>query len=211
MRINKFPIFTFSVLFISPLGAVPFLIYQLRRGMDKGACLIISIIFGFLSYYYAPKETNDKYSYVEKFYAFQDYSWAEFLQYLAVTLRPDFIFDALVFFFAKSGFSVKVLFFVITFSTIYLFLSFARVLLDQLSFRRFKYQNITLLFIILGFSLPGLFSGVRFLLAGSFFVWFLYFFVFKKIIQVHWHFFLFLYLRIFHLYFLYFLLFVPGS
>lgn len=178
MKINKHVVIIYNVFILSPFLSLPLLLIQLRKGIDKSVCFLISILMGFLSVKYIPHITNDKTRYIERNDLFSNYSFVDLFSYFNSTSRPDYIFDLLNYFFAQLNIDIRYLFFIVTFSTVYLFFSFVKKLInDSYSF---TYTNTTLFIVFFSFSLAGLLSGMRFMLAGSFFIWFVYYLYFDR-------------------------------
>tara|TARA_B100000700_G_scaffold331157_1_gene461888 strand:+ start:6537 stop:7724 length:1188 start_codon:yes stop_codon:yes gene_type:complete len=180
MTFSKYAVLTKNALFVSPVLAVIFLWVQLKEGVDKGAVFVISFLFAIFSMRYVPFFSDDKARYIERSEAFSEYSFVDYVAYLRETLRPDYLFDFLNFILSVSGVNVRYFFFLITFCTIFSILLFFKKSLRVLAAANFRFSNLIFVFIILSISLPGLFSGLRFMLAGSFFVWFIYFLFINK-------------------------------
>src|SRR5690554_1572026 len=175
MTFSKYAVLTKNALFVSPVLGVVFLWAQLKKGVDKGAVFVVSFLFAILSMRYVPSFSNDKARYIERSETFSEYSFGDYVGYLRETLRPDYLFDFLNFTLSVSGVNVRYFFFLITFCTIFSVLLFFKKSLRVLAAPNFRFSNLIFIFFVLSISLPGLFSGLRFMLAGSFFVWFIYF------------------------------------
>ncbi|HUH52335.1 MAG TPA: EpsG family protein [Flavobacterium sp.] len=165
---------------VSPFLSLPFMFMQLKRGNDKYIVLLLSILLGFLSYLYIPNVTNDKVEYFSRYELFQDYNYKDLWLYLAQVYRPDFLFDHLIFLFAKLNVNISYFFFTITFVTIFSLLTFIKTILTQQQRSYYTYSVFSLLLIFSIISLNGLFSNIRFLLTASIFIWSLYYFFFNR-------------------------------
>lgn len=162
------------------LATIP-LFFQLRKGKDNGACLLMSLLAGMLSFNYIPSYSNDKSRYIERGEYFSSLSFDEFIAYLTNSLKPDYIFDLLNYIIVSSGLKdVRVFFFVITFFTVYSILIALKKIIIKTTEKDFSYSLLTLILVIAAISLPNLLSGMRFTFAGSFFLWFIYFLAFNK-------------------------------
>lgn len=175
MTFSKYAVLTKNALFVSPVLGVVFLWVQLKKGVDKGAVFVVSFLFAILSMRYVPSFSDDKARYIERSEAFSEYSFGDYVGYLRETLRPDYLFDFLNFILSVSGVNVRYFFFLVTFCTIFSILLFFKKSLRVLAEANFRFSNLIFVFVVISISLPGLFSGLRFMLAGSFFVWFIYF------------------------------------
>lgn len=180
MKFNKYAVLTKSALLISPILAFFFLCVQVKKGVSQGAAFVVSFFFAILSLRYLPSFSNDKARYIERNKTFSEYSFEDFLVYLQETHRPDYLFDLLNFIFAAAGVNVRYFFFFITFLTVYSVFLFFNKSLRSLAGTSLSFSKLTFFFIALSFSLTGLLSGLRFILAGSFFIWVVYFFYFDK-------------------------------
>ena len=180
MKINKQALISFYAFLCSPLLAIPFIGYQLRKGADHGVCAIVAALYGILSYRYVAHIDNDKARYVERYQLFKSYSPRDLLEYFVNTKRPDFLFDSLNFLFAKIDIDVRVFFFFVTFFSVYSYLVFVKSLASRVGGRDFTYSSLVLVGLVLSISLPNLLSGIRFMFAGSLFVWFVYYFCFDR-------------------------------
>lgn len=178
MKLPKKSLTTFYVFFLSPFLFIPFLILQLKAKKDSGVILITSLFLSILSFNYIAYITNDKARYIERFTAFNKYSIQDLITYYQESFRPDYIFDFINYIVSKSQLSDSYFFLLITFTTVFSLLTFIRK-----SIREdvpFNFCNKTFFLVLFSLSLPALFSGVRFIFAGSMFVWFIYSFYIKK-------------------------------
>lgn len=181
MKINKSSILTYNIFMLVPFLATIPLFFQLRKGRDNGACLLMSLLAGMLSFNYIPSYSNDKSRYIERGEYFSTLSLNEFTEYLIDSLKPDYIFDLINYLIVSNGLKdVKVFFFIITFITVYSVLIALKKIIIRATKRNFSYNLLTLFLVIMAISLPNLLSGMRFTFAGSFFLWFIYFSFFNK-------------------------------
>lgn len=171
------------IFLVFPLLSVPFLLLKLRRGLDKGVILITSLLVGILSYKYIPSITNDKVDYIERYFAFSTYSFEDLVDRYNSGLITDFIFDFIIFAFARLDINFNYMFLVLTSFTVFSILLFLKKTISKLTGSRYKYNIIYFVLGLLIFSLGTLFSGVRFYFASSFFIWSIYYlFIDRKVI-----------------------------
>lgn len=164
---------------LSPLLSLPLIFLQIRR-KDSFALVLISAFLGLLSFSYIPHFSNDKTRYFERYEKFIGLDWTSYLVHLEETKRPDFIFETLVFSFAKLGVNIQFLFLIITFFTVYSIFLFIKKVIEAES-KTLYYFNIGTIFLILfSFSIGDLFSGIRFYFGTSIFIWAIYFLFFCK-------------------------------
>lgn len=180
MNINKNVVVTFNAFLLSPFLSIPFLLIQLKKGIDTGICLIISLLAGIFSMLYIPNFTNDKVRYIERFEVFSKFTFSDFVSYFSDNSIPDYIFNSLIYSFSKLHLDIKYLFFLLTFLSVYLTLSAIKRIINRLSDESFIYSISVLLLVIFSFSLVNMLSGLRFFLGGSFFIWFIYFLYFDR-------------------------------
>lgn len=180
MKINKFNILTVNSFLLSPILSMPFIILQLRKKNDTIVSLLISIMIGFFSLRYVPSFSNDKVRYIERGELFVNYSLNDLLLYFKAANRPDYLFDLLNFTFAKANIDIKYFFFFITSLSVFLTFIASKKIIKITTNSDFTYSNLNFFLILISFSAINILSGLRFFLAGSIFLWFLYFFYFKK-------------------------------
>lgn len=180
MKVNRNIIITYGSFILSPFLSIPTLWLQLRKGIDKGACFLIAILMGILSAKYIPNITNDKSRYIERYDLFSNYSFIDLITYFVSVSRPDYLFDSLNYIFSQLNFDIRYFFFIITFLTVYLNFIFLKKIIDKSYNKDFIYNNITFILVLSSISFVGLFSGIRFAFAGSFFLGFIYLFYFNK-------------------------------
>lgn len=148
---------------ISPILSVP---VTLRGVYFKSfsSLILVALTLGLLSYLYIPTISNDKVNYIELYNLCEKYGFDYLIGYLK-NGRPDFILHFLVYLFAYFGLSFSWLFFCVTsFTTGVCFYIFNKVG-EKLSSAEYFFGFLLVLF---SFSLPDLFSGLRFYFASSF-------------------------------------------
>ncbi|MGO2119746.1 MULTISPECIES: EpsG family protein [unclassified Psychrobacter] len=180
MKINKFNILTVNSFLLSPILSMPFIILQLRKKNDTIVSLLFSLIIGFFSLRYVPSFSNDKVRYIERSELFADYSLGDLLLYFKAVNRPDYVFDLLNFTFSKASIDIKYFFFVITSLSVFLTFIASKKIVKSVTNSDFIYSNSSFFLILFSFSAINVLSGLRFFLAGSIFLWFLYFLYFKQ-------------------------------
>jgi hypothetical protein len=169
---------TFLIFLFSPLVSLPFIFLQLKNKRNSVSLFLLSVFFGFLSFLYVPDITNDKTRYIERYVVFKNYNFDQLLYYFQAS--PDYIFDTLLFIFAKVGISYNVLFLFLTTFTVYSIFIFVKKIISKSEVQGNNYNILFIVVTIFSFSMPGLFSGIRFGLAGSIFVWVVYYIFFNK-------------------------------
>ena len=151
---------------ISPLFTIPIIFYSIYKKNNYSLSLIV-VFIGLLSFLYVPSVTNDRVDYYNMFFQFKDYSLKNFIFYLGLIKRPDFIFHFLIFQFSKAGIDIQFLFFIVTSFTV----GGSFFIFDKLSAKeklsRIYYFTGFLLFLF-SFSYPHLISGMRQYLGMSF-------------------------------------------
>lgn len=180
MKINKYTALAFNTFFLIPIAAIPFIIVQLKRGSDKGVILFLSLFTGVLSMRYVPSFTNDKVRYIERSNIFSSFSIQDLFEYYISVSRPDYVFDFLIFLYSKLKIDIRFFFFCITALSIYVSLNAIKKILQSSTETKFRYNIIVLILFITAFSVPAVLSGLRYFLAGSIYLWFIYFFIFRK-------------------------------
>ncbi|SFU68309.1 EpsG family protein [Porphyromonadaceae bacterium KHP3R9] len=181
IKLQKGTLETIIVFILSPFLSVPFIFAQLRRGHERYMTFLLSIIMGFISFLFIPHYSNDKTRYIERFELFSNFNLHDLQEYFVYGLRPDYIFDFIIYMFAKLGYSYHYFFFFVTTVTVFSIFKFIQKTNETLV-RSFNYKH-TLLFVILilgALSFPNLLSGIRFFLAGSVFIWAVYFLLINK-------------------------------
>lgn len=180
MRLNKFAVVTFNVFLLSPFASIPLLILQLKKRVDTGIVVVISLLIGFLSANFIPFYSNDKTRYIERYDFFNNYTFSDLINYFKYASRPDYLFDTVNFLFSKMGVDYKYFFFTITFVSVFLTITAIKLILKHLLSKPIALNHSILLLILSSLSLVNVLSGLRFFLGGSFFLWFLYYFYFRN-------------------------------
>lgn len=179
MRFKKGEFQMIVMFLLSPFVSIPMILIQLRNNRDKYIPLLISVLLGLLSYLYIPLITNDKAEYFKNYFYYSDISFQALNAHLVYLKRPDFIFYYIIYLFSKFKIDFNLFFFSITTITVYSFLFFAKKVVAA-SAKNFTYSIPTISILMLGFSLQGLFSGIRFIFAGCIFIWGLYYLYWDK-------------------------------
>ena len=166
--LTKNTVLSFILFFISPILSLPAIVCGVIKKNSR-ILLLLALFMGVLSYLYIPLETNDKSRYISLYFYFRSHtSFASFFQYLLDSGRPDFLYHFVIYFFARLHISVGYVFFFCTSITfINIFITYCRYFRSQLFSNKVFIGGIILLMFSL--SLPSIFSGVRFMLASSFF------------------------------------------
>ena len=140
--------------FLLPFWSIPLVIFQLIKTRRVFYTILISAFFGLVASLLAP--TGDLYRLYIMYFDFQEYDFDSFISFLSV--KPDFLFYALLYVLAKLGLSIRIVIFLMIFS--FFQLSF-NLLLKQ----RKKINVLILLLFVMQFDflLQGLF--LRFPLA----------------------------------------------
>lgn len=180
MKINKLSILTVNTFLLSPILSIPFMALQLFKKNDNFITLLVSILIGFFSLKYIPSFSNDKTRYIERSYQFSDFNFSDLIFYLNTTNSPDYLFDFYIYFFIQLGVDFKYFFLIVTSISTYLVFKAIKGIVGSSLGKKFIYDNLSLIIVVSSFSLTNLLSGIRFFLAGSIFLWFIYYFYFEK-------------------------------
>lgn len=140
--------------FLLPFWSMPLIIFQLSKTRRVYYSILISVFFALTASLLAP--TGDLYRLYLIYFDFQDYSFEAFLSFVSV--KPDFLFYALLYGFAKLGISIRILIFLLIFA----YFQFSFNLLFKLN-RRLNVLILLLFVMQFDFLLQGLF--LRFPLA----------------------------------------------
>ena len=97
--------------FLTPFWSLPLIIFQLIKTRRVFYTILISSFFALTASLLAP--TGDLYRLYIIYFDFQEYSFDSFISYLSV--KPDFLFYALLYTFAKIGLSIRIIIFLIVF------------------------------------------------------------------------------------------------
>lgn len=151
---------------LSPFLYIPAAFYGVYK-KSNFSLVVFTITFGLLSYLYIPYISNDRARYFEFYESFINFNFNDFIFYLTITKRADFLLHLLIYCSAKLQISVQFLLFGITSFTVgtlfYLFSKFV----DKNEITNKNYF-LCFLLILFSFSLPDLFSGIRFYFASAF-------------------------------------------
>lgn len=180
MKINKYSILTINSFLLSPLLSILFIVLQLQKKNDAIIGMLVSIIIGFFSLRYIPSFSNDKVRYIERSHLFGNYSLIDLFEYFKFVDRPDYIFDLINFTFTNLNIDIKYFFFFITSLSVFLTITGVKKIVRTIANPNFLYSNLTFFLVIFSFSIINVLSGLRFFLAGSIFLWFLYYLYFNK-------------------------------
>ncbi len=149
----------------SPLLALPDIIYGIYRKSNFNLVLL-SLFFGILSYLYVPNISNDRARYFEMYYKFSSYGLNDFVINV-IKARADFILQGLVFIFSKAGISIQFLLLLVTsFTSGVWFYVFSKIA-DRSKLTKGAFF-LCFILVLFSFSLPDLFSGLRFYFASAF-------------------------------------------
>ena len=143
-----------TVFFFMPFWSLPLLVFQFIKTRRIFYTILISMFFALTASLLAP--TGDLYRLYLTYFDFQNYDFDSFINFLSA--KPDFLFYALLYVFAKIGLSIRIIIFLMIFS--FFQLSF-NLLLKQP--RKISVLIILLFVMQFDFLLQGLF--LRFPLA----------------------------------------------
>lgn len=144
---------------LSPLLSIPFVLGSVYN-KSKGGLLLFSLLLGLFSALYHPQAGDDKTAYYEFFERVQGQPIEDVLIYISL-ISGDFAVYLLMYVFANLGLPLRVLFFIISTSTIYLWLKVFYELIGKKTESRVTFF-IFFLSLVLSISLPGYLSGIRF-------------------------------------------------
>ncbi len=163
MKINKY---NFSILFsffVSPLFPLANLFYyNSRRNQD----LILTLLISLMSYLFKPNTEMDKYRHFESFLSFKGFS---IQSYLFDIFKDgfDFFFKFCFYIGSNIGLSFHAISFLITFTTIRLIITSCRSIVSENVGSKNVFYSFYVFAVV---SYIDLFSGMRFMLASSFFI-----------------------------------------
>lgn len=180
IKLQKGTLETIIVFILSPFLSVPFIFAQLKKGNDKIMTLLLSVLVGLLSFLFIPSSGFDKTDYIERYNLFLNYDLAQLKDYFLYGLKPDYIFDSIIYLFAQLNISFHYLFLCLTTLTVYSVFRFVKITNEKSTNKRFYYNILFVVFILFSFSLPRLFSGIRFIFAASIFLWAIYYLLIDK-------------------------------
>ncbi|MFN3793375.1 MAG: EpsG family protein [Chitinophagaceae bacterium] len=140
--------------------------------------LSLSLFFGWISFLFTPSETYDIYRHYEHYDLLSD-DFDFFFNYYFLTQQSDFLLPLLMFIGKSITLSHKLFFSAVSFFNFYLIFFFFELctkISNYPTVRRISY----LVVLLLSISYISIYSGVRFYLALSFFLFQVYFFYIKK-------------------------------
>lgn len=175
--VSRHPLVVFYFFIISPFASIPFIFQALKGGKYKLPVIVISLLAGCISYLYVPNWSNDKAEYVKRYIQYEDFTgFTQFFNYVTDLGRADFLFELLNFTFSQAQISINVFFLFVTFLTVALIFLFnyREALSDQIrvgsGLNKSPLILGTVLCVLISFSLPHLFSQIRFYFAASLFL-----------------------------------------
>lgn len=176
MKLKKGSIESTLLFVLTPFLSIPVLFYNLKNRRSF-SLVLLSLLIGFISYLYIPSFTNDKTRYIERLDLLTSYNLGEYISYLMKSNRPDFVFESLLYLFARLDWNIHYLFFAVTSFVVYsVFYLIRRIIWGENVGLNILYTIL----ILSSFSLQGLFSGIRFIFGISLFLWGIYFYIFQK-------------------------------
>lgn len=171
--LNKKSVEAVGAFIVSPFLSLPVILNRIKKKNIVGIYLF-SFLVALISYIYIPSFTNDRTRYFERYEIYQTINFSQLFSYLMSGARTDFLFDMFIYLFAKVGINVQFLFFFFTYVSVFIILFvWHKVISIQVYSNRIYF--LSFLSIILSFSLPTLFSGIRFFFGLSFFLLGLYY------------------------------------
>ena len=187
MKISKAFVITINVFLLSPFLSIPLLIAQLYKKVNTGIIFLTSLLISMLSMKFIPNYSNDKTRHIERNQLFTDYgSLSDLFDFFEYYDSADYLFSFFIYVFNRLNVNVKYFFFIVTFISVYLTLLAIKRIVDSTTQKDFSYTNSSFFLAITSISAIALLSGVRYFLAGSFFIWFIYFLFFdKKLINAY--------------------------
>lgn len=154
---------------IAPIVYLPFLYNDIITNR-KRYHLFIALSVGLVSFLFIPSPSDDKTKYILMYENFKNYDLNSFIGYLKSTYRPDFILHLILFAFAKLSIGSAYFFLLITSYTVYTWFAVSLHQNRLYSDNKIKPIHFFLL-IVLSFSLPDLFSGIKFYFANATLLW----------------------------------------
>lgn len=97
--------------FLMPFWSIPLVVFQLLKTRRVFYTMLISTFFALTASLLAP--TGDLYRLYIIYFDFQEYNFDSFISFLSV--KPDFLFYALLYVFAKLGLSIRIIIFLMVF------------------------------------------------------------------------------------------------
>lgn len=169
---------TFIIFLLSPFLSIPFLLLQFKR-KDRWASVMFSFLVGIIAYLYIPAVSNDKAKYYIRYEFYKNLSLSDFYNFLVSLKKPDFIFDFILFAARKYNIRLEFVFFALTFLCVYLLFNIINSIIEQTQSKSYNYLLVSVL-TFFSFSLPSLYSGLRFTLGASILVFGIYQLLFLK-------------------------------
>lgn len=176
--IKKGTVETYITFFLSPLFSIPLILLQLKK-RDNSVLILVALFFGYLSFLYIPSISNDKAEYYSRYAKYLDYDFGDLINYLKAVSRPDFVFEFIIYFFARLNINIQLMFFFLTSFTVYSIFAFVKEVVNKYVNGNFYFTIFTTLLIIFSLSFSGLLSGIRFYFATGIFIWSIYFLFFQ--------------------------------
>lgn len=178
IKLKKGSLETLLVFLLSPFLSIPLIILQLKRN-DKIGTSLLSILVGLIAFLYIPAISNDKARYFERYTNYQSFSFSQFSQFQIGLQKPDFVFDFIIFFCSKLPIRLEFAFLILTWLCVFLLFKIVNTIIEHLKITNYNYLHIALL-VIFSFSLPSLFSGLRFTLGACFLVYGFFALIFER-------------------------------
>lgn len=178
MNLKKGSLESLVLFLLSPFLSFPFLLIQIL-GKNKFALRLLFVLFGLIGFAYIPSVTNDKAKYYLRYDLYKDFDFSQFAEYLVYIKRPDFIFESLIFVTSKTMLHLDYLFLVLTWFSVFAVFWVIVKITNYYSLNRNQFIIVVLLNLFV-FSLPGLFSGVRFTFGVSLFFISLYYLLYQR-------------------------------
>lgn len=181
MKISKALVITINTFLLSPFLSIPMLIAQLYKKVNTGIIFFTSLLFGMLSMKFIPNYSNDKTRHIERSQLFTDYSSLnDLIDFFKYYDSADYLFSFLIYLFNSLNVNIKYFFFIVSFISVYLTLLAVKRIVDSTTRKDFLYTNSSFFLAITSISAIALFSGIRYFLAGSVFIWFIYYLFFDR-------------------------------
>lgn len=172
---NKLEVFLFL---FSPFLFFPIL-YRGLINCKKYSIELTAFLFGLMSYSYIPSITNDKVYYFEIFTDFDQVNAVEFIAAFLLTSQ-DFILQFIFHLASKLFIPVNFVFGLITYITVVLVLKSIKLIIEHRNHNKIKMNSSILSLFFFSFSFLDLLSGIRFVFAGSFVLYAIYFGLLRK-------------------------------
>src|SRR5690554_4585474 len=99
IKLQKGTFETCLIFVLSPFLSIPFIFVQLKRGNEKLMTFLLSIMIGLLSFLFVPSSGFDKTVYIKRYLLFKEYNFAQLKDYFIFGLKPDYIFDTIIYLF----------------------------------------------------------------------------------------------------------------